>query len=218
MRPARLGPRAALALTVAVLAGYHEARRLAIPDSWHGVTNTAMIGVFAGIAVAAGCTARELGLGSWRRGVRAGGIVAGAAAVVTAIAALSGADPTGRVEAAAELSGREVLVQVFAEIPIATVVLEELAFRGVLFALLARLVSPRTALVVGSVLFGIWHVSPPAVVSSAVGGELATVAATTGAGVVFHLLRRRTDSLAAPAVAHWGTNGVTLGVAWLLGR
>jgi uncharacterized protein len=220
VRPARLGSRAALATTVVLLGAYHEARRLAIPDSWHFATNTAMIGVLGGLALAAGLDREELGLGAatWRRGLRAGGLVAGAVAAVVAVTGLAGLDPTGRIADAAALGGGTVAFQTLVEIPIATVAFEELAFRGVLDGLLARVTSPGRALALSSLLFGLWHVSPAAVVSGDAGSQFGTVAATAIAGAGFHLLRRRTGSLLAPAVAHWGTNGGALAVAWLVGR
>lgn len=41
-----------------------------------------------------------------------------------------------------------------------------------------------------------------------------TFLATTAAGVGFEWLRRRSGSLAAPALAHLATNSVTFAVAW----
>jgi membrane protease YdiL (CAAX protease family) len=81
------------------------------------------------------------------------------------------------------------------------------------------------ATAVTSVLFGLWHVLPALDVtgtSTAIsdGGRpprrrvlltiLGTVLFTALAGVVFAELRRRSDSLVAPVLLHWATNGLAV--------
>jgi membrane protease YdiL (CAAX protease family) len=218
---ARLRTRTACVVTVAVLVAYHEARRLAIPHHLHFVTNTAMIGVMAAIAVAASLSRAEIGVGSgsWRKGLAYGAVVVAVIGVVVSAVALLGFDPTSDMADRAAVSGREMLFQVFVQIPIATVLFEELAFRGVLAPLLERLTSPGRALAMASVLFGLWHVQPDQFDSwGGVGSVLGTVAATTVAGAGFLVLKRRSGSLLAPALAHWGTNGVAFMAAWLAVR
>ncbi|MGY1705586.1 lysostaphin resistance A-like protein [Geodermatophilus sp. SYSU D00697] len=112
-------------------------------------------------------------------------------------------------------------------IPLGTVLLEEVAFRSVLWATLSRHCRPGQVLVTTSVLFGLWHVFPALGigttdrgVSDAVGGGgsavvvVATVALTTVGGLVFGELRRRSGSVVASAGAHWATNalGVLFGL------
>jgi uncharacterized protein len=120
----------------------------------------------------------------------------------------------------------------FVVIPLGTVVLEELAFRSVLWGMLSRHQRPWQVLVTTSVLFGWWHVLPALHVgatnrgvSEAVGDAgsaavvVGTVALTTVGGFVFGELRRRSGSVLASAGAHWATNalGVLFGlVAWRL--
>ena len=102
-------------------------------------------------------------------------------------------------------------------IPIGTVLLEEVAFRGVLWGLLWRLGGTVVATAVSSALFGLWHILPSflraavakdlKVIGSAVGqgrsaqviAVLGTVLFTAGSGVVFCELRRRSGSILAPA-------------------
>lgn len=219
--PPRMRTRAALATTLGMLAGYHELRRVVIPDQLHFAANTAMIGVVALPAVAASMTADELGMtrAAVPKGVRYGAFAVGAVAVVVGTAGLLGFDPTGSVDDRSAIDLSEMLFQVFVEIPIATVLLEELAFRGVVAGLFERVVSPRWALLWTAMAFGCWHVSPHDVTSTArVGGALATIAGTAVAGAVFHLMKRRSGSLVAPMLAHWGTNGVALAVSWLAVR
>ena len=194
---------------------------MVIPSHLHFATNTAMIGVMSSIAVSASLDIDEIGLGraKWLSGLRWGTAVAGVIGAVVAVAGLLGVDPTNSMGERAAVGGREMLFQVFIEIPIATVLFEELAFRGVIASLLERLTSPRRALLVSSLLFGAWHVSPSSFTSwSGVGGELSTLAATAVAGVGFHLLKRKSGSLVAPMLAHWGTNGVAFIVAWSIVR
>jgi uncharacterized protein len=129
-----------------------------------------------------------------------------------------------------------VLRTAFVVIPLGTVVLEELAFRSVLWGMLARHQRPWQVLVTTSVLFGLWHVAPSLHlgsanrgVSDAVGGAVGgagdaavvagVVALTTVGGLVFGELRRRSGSVVASAGAHWATNamGVLFGLlAWHL--
>jgi membrane protease YdiL (CAAX protease family) len=128
----------------------------------------------------------------------------------------------------------EALRTAFVVIPLGTVVLEELAFRSVLWGMLSRHLRQWQVVVTTSVLFGLWHVVPALRgaatnrgVSDAVGGGgsaavvVGTVALTTVGGLVFGELRRRSGSVLASAGAHWATNalGVLFAlVAWHLDR
>ncbi|MBB2944541.1 hypothetical protein FB565_004270 [Actinoplanes lutulentus] len=90
------------------------------------------------------------------------------------------------------------------EIPLATVVFEEIAFRGVLWTLIDRQHGPVWATGVTAVLFGLWHISPDPALRS----QLGTVAFTTIAGVAFGLLRDVSGGLLAPVAVHWAANGL----------
>jgi membrane protease YdiL (CAAX protease family) len=121
----------------------------------------------------------------------------------------------------------EALWSAFVVIPLGTVVLEEIAFRSVLWGFLSRHLRQGQVLVTTSVLFGFWHVLPAlhggggdGGVNGAVGGAgsaalvVGTVAFTTVGGLVFGELRRRSGSVLASAGAHWATNalGVLFGL------
>jgi len=108
-------------------------------------------------------------------------------------------------------------------IPLATVIPEEFAFRGVLFGLLQRRSGRRVATAVSSALFGLWHVLPAlgggAANASAVGvvgdSTMGTVLRVVGTviftglgGVVLCELRSRSGSLLAPIGLHWALNGM----------
>ena len=209
-------------------------RSTLVPSASHTWFNLAMLVGVALLAVALGMDRRDLGI--LRRdvasGVRWGGVTAGvvvAAVVVAAsIPALAGAFDDARVHI--ELPA--LLIRVLVIIPIATVALEELAFRGLLLASLARVVSTTRAIVLSAVAFGLWHapgawrsadanaVLDEAATSTAgrLGIVVATVAATTVAGLVFAWLRVRSQSLVAPIMVHVATNVTPFVAAWVLAR
>ena len=123
----------------------------------------------------------------------------------------------------ADPSTTHALATALLVIPLATVIPEELAFRGLLWGLLRREHGTTVATVVSSLLFGLWHVLPAlgggpandAVIDVVGDGALGTtlrvlgtVLFTATAGVVFCELRRRSDSLLAPILLHWAVNGV----------
>jgi len=222
---------AVLVFLVAVNVLDHEVRGVAI---WLAVPGAA---VLIGLARWVGLSWAELGLG--RADLRTGVIyAAGAIALVAAIYAIALLIPATRrgfLDSRYHVSTTDAFVTAFGRIPLGTILFEEVAFRGVLWALVSRLRSPAFALVVTSALFGLWHVLPSlhlaaanSGVQEAVGGTsaaasvfavLGAVALTTVGGLVFGELRRRSGSLVASAGAHWATNalGVLAGlIAWHL--
>ncbi|WP_433757486.1 lysostaphin resistance A-like protein [Nocardia sp. CA-135398] len=88
-------------------------------------------------------------------------------------------------------------------IPIGTVYSEELIFRATLNPLLDNAFGPRGGALIGAATFGLWHIHPARAAGDSV---LATIAATAAGGLVFDLLRRRTDSATAPALLHFALN------------
>lgn len=184
--------------------------------------NLAATGLLLMAARAAGFSWEELGLDRHRlrAGLRWGGlcsavVAAGCAAGVT-LPAVRPLFADARVAGAA---GGEVAYQVLVRIPLGTVLWEETAFRGVLLAALARMLSPRAAIAASAVVFGFWHIRPtlsataandladgPVVRGLAVFGGCVIAA---GAGALFAWLRIRSGSLLAPVLLHLATN--TLG-------
>jgi uncharacterized protein len=192
--------------------------------AWHAVIGVGLVILLALLAKWAGLSAADLGLAreNAARGLRWGGVTA---AVVLAVAGLAYALPPSRdlLAGTSDASWARVLAEVLVFIPLGTVLPEELAFRGVLWALLRREYGEVTATVVSSALFGLWHVLPAltgsaanqaasATLGSGVGGTVLRVVGTvvfTGlAGVVLCLLRIRSGSLLAPIAAHWAVNGI----------
>lgn len=183
------------------------------------------------IARAARLTAADLGLD---RSKLPSGLRWGAAAVAVVAAAWALALLVPPVRQALPDSGGDVgraaLLTALVVVPLGTVLPEELAFRGLLLALLARGHGMRAATVASSGLFGLWHILPSlgggvanATIAGAVGGDAAgtllrvavTVCFTAAAGVVLCLLRLRSGSLLAPVLAHWAVNGLGIIVAAL---
>jgi membrane protease YdiL (CAAX protease family) len=174
------------------------------------------------VAWASGLTADDLGLarGTWMRGLRWAAVAAAVVVLVYAVVLLvpelrDGVSPSDRTWGG-------VAVEVLIVVPLLTVIPEELAFRGVTWALLRRYAGVRAATLVSSALFGLWHVLPalgggpanetaagalgegPAGVAARVAG---TVVVTFIAGVLLCALRAGSGSLLAPIGLHWAANG-----------
>jgi membrane protease YdiL (CAAX protease family) len=136
----------------------------------------------------------------------------------------------------ARMARREMLEDVLLRVPVGIALLEELAFRGLLYAALRRGYSVKTSVLWSAAAFAAWHlavtytsavqtniadslrvperarpvVRPLVLPAAVVGGMI-----TTGfAGVVFALLRERTGNLVGPIVAHWIVDGLMIATLW----
>jgi uncharacterized protein len=181
--------------------------------------DVAATAVLLAAARVTGLSWAELGLARHRltAGLRWGGPCG---AAVTAGYAVGLAVPALRpLLADARVAGAdagEVAYQVLVRIPFGTVLWEEVAFRGVLLAALARVLPPRAAAGVAAAVFGLWHVRPTAGAVAAnelADGPLARAALvlagcalTAGAGVLLTWLRTRSGSLLAPVLLHLAAN------------
>jgi membrane protease YdiL (CAAX protease family) len=199
-----------------------------LPDPAYIPTNLAVGAVLVAVARRAGSSWDELGLD--RRHVRPG-LAVGAAAASAAVAGmvLAAALPATQglfddERVPAEASGGERLYQTALRIPVGTAVFEELAFRGVLLALLRRRLSLSAAVAVDSALFGLWHIVPTLATARAngivgvgrVGLVIGSVAATAVGGAVFCALRLRGRHLVAPVLLHVAFNDTGYLLAWWL--
>jgi membrane protease YdiL (CAAX protease family) len=172
-----------------------------------------------------GLSWRALGLGAgcWRRGLRWAGTEVALVAAVYSVAAVLPWTRVGFNDARYRLDLGHGLVVALIVVPLGTVVLEEVAFRGVLWGLIGRRCGMLWATAISSVLFGLWHVLSSLglarnnaaighVVGTGTPGQalsvLAVVIFTGVSGVVLCELRRRSGSLLAPAGLHWATNGL----------
>jgi membrane protease YdiL (CAAX protease family) len=189
-------------------------------------------GLLLALARRDGCSWSELGLGasSVASGLRWAGILVAAVLLGYAVAvALPATRQAFADTRATSLSGGEVLWHLLVRIPFGTALLEEVAFRGVLYAMLARRRGVLVAVVGSSLLFGLWHVLPSldlrhanaavarVIGTGTAGTVVAVLAATAGtalAGVAFCELRRRSGGLLAPFALHWASNALGLAFAW----
>ena len=231
-RPGRLPPRWASATVAGALVLPHLAHHvLGWETVWLGPLSAGALLVFARWS---GLSWDELGFGARTRarGMRWG---AGAVVAVGAVYLAGVLVPTTRpafLDPRYQLAPEEAVATALLVIPLGTVLLEEVAFRSVLWGFLARHAPTWQVMAGTSLLFGLWHVLPaldsttnPAV-SGAVGDSalgqvglvVGTVAFTTAAGLVFGELRRRTGSIWAPVGLHWATNGLGVLFGLLAGR
>jgi uncharacterized protein len=219
-----------VALSVALVA-YNAALNLVPFPRWTYVPlNLLLAGALLLLARSRGISWGALGLA--RTDVSAGlrwGLGAAVVVVVTIAAGVAIGDRVaivGRLladERAAGISGIGLLYETLIRIPLGTAVFEEVAFRGVLLAEISRDRSVLTAVVISSIVFGLWHIGPslatirlndPGVTwTGEVIGVSAAVGVTTVAGVLFCWLRLASGSLLAPILAHWATNAIGLGGA-----
>jgi membrane protease YdiL (CAAX protease family) len=217
---------------VAILGVYNVARGLGVFGAFEDASALVLLGAFVALALLAKLSASDLGMA--RADVRRGTLYGTAAllgiiVVLVLIAATPGT--SGFLDdRRADVSGARLLFDLVVSILLLTVIPEEFAFRGVMLALGRRMWSARGATIVTSVLFGLWHISPTLGTMSenrefddatrSPGGTallvMGSVLATFAAGMVFGWLRVRSRSLIAPVIAHFGTNGVALIVAWFV--
>lgn len=220
---------------IALVLAYGVAVNRWIPHQLYVPANLAATGVALAAARRAGVSWDGLGLS---RRTLVSGLGWGAAAImpIAAGVAIAAALPATRGffsdEAVSSLSLPQALFEVLVRIPFGTALAEEVLFRGALLGLFLQHHRPRTAVIMSSLAFGLWHVAPTlhsmttnqaaaeaaASAASKVGVVAATVAATTVAGIGFCWLRRRSGSLLAPWMAHTSINTLAFTAARLVGR
>jgi membrane protease YdiL (CAAX protease family) len=168
-----------------------------------------------------GLSANSLGLA--KNNIRSGllyGIVAGSI-VVTLFTIVFLISPSVFVDSRYQKTLADIVFTVLIFIPIHTVVVEELFFRGVILGYFRTIMTDRRSVLGSSLLFGLWHVLPSISItnsSQALSSTLGTgnsaqllsimgvVVVTTCAGIVFCWLRLRSSSLIAPIILHWAIN------------
>jgi uncharacterized protein len=217
-RPLRV--RLALFAAVTLLAASNVVSNRLWPQGYL-VWNLGMTGVLLLLARMSGLTRAELGLGGerLRRGLLLGAAAAGAVGLLYAAAVAMPAGRTAFVDARGAVPLASVLFAALVRIPLGTAVFEELAFRGLLPALVGG--GWWRATLVSSGLFGLWHVLPAMGAGNAVTGALGstgavvgTVAFTALAGVVFRAWQRWSGHLVTPMLLHAATNSLGALVAW----
>lgn len=207
------------------LLGYSAA---GLSPIWYVPVNLVVAAAVLATGVRLGLTTGELGLSRdrIRAGLRLGGLVGlGAAGVLAIGALLPWTRPLFDDARTAGIGFGLLAYRGLIRIPLGTALLEEVAFRGVVFAAWRRVHSSAVAAVGSSVVFGLWHVRPaidlliendiaadgwPRV--AAVGGA---VAGTALAGLGFCWLRLRSGSLVAPFVVHAVVNSFATVLAFV---
>lgn len=232
--PGRMSARVATAVVVVMLAMVNVAEHLLRGVLWLGPI----------VVVALVCFARWTGL-SWsqlglsrdelRSGLRWGLGSIAAVAIAYLAGVLLPLTRSAFLDARYHLAVSGALLSAFVIIPVGTIFVEEVAFRSVLWGMLARQIATWRVLVASSALFGLWHILPSLHLASTnqgvghavrgVGGSatvlvvVATVGITAVGGAVAGALRHRSGSVLASAGMHWATNalGVLFGLlAWRL--
>jgi membrane protease YdiL (CAAX protease family) len=212
--------------TVVALLAVRNVAEIRLVDDVYVPTNVALGAVLIRLVRRWGCSWEELGLD--RRHIRrALAVGAAGASVIIAVMAAGAAVPLtrglfddGRVPP--EASGGERLYQLALRIPVGTAAFEELAFRGVLLALLNRTFSGPVAVVIDSALFGLWHIVPSLATARAndivgaghLGFVLGAVLTTCVGGLVFCLVRKQGGHLLAPFLLHVAFNDTGYLMAW----
>jgi len=211
---------------------YNPILNLLLPDASHIAVNLLFAGAVGWFAVRAGATADNLGLrpAMLGRGLAVGAIVV--AAIGLAIAVVVALPATREFFADDRFRGvgaGEMIYEAALRIPLGTVAVEELAFRGALVGLLLRRWGVWQAATGAALLFGLWHAIPaldsietnPAgdLAESGLavaGGVVITVILTGLVGYGFTWLRFRGNSLVTPILAHVATNSFAYIAGWLV--
>ncbi len=233
--PSREGRRrAALIVTVALLVLSNVMANRVLPSWAYVPWNLGMAALLLGVAWFGGRPPALIGLApaSWHRAVGVGLLVVAALALVfTAGVLIPGTRDAFHDTRSISGTTGEMLVQVLLKIPFGTVILEEIAFRGVLPGLIGTAPSVRWRwwpVLGASVLFGCWHILPSlgiatsneAVADTLHGNQtvatVLTVVAMTAAGVLISAFARLGKGLATSMLLHWSSNSLAFTAAWLL--
>jgi uncharacterized protein len=206
---------------VGVVAAANVVRSTLVPGGAHFTYNVALGVTAVALGLRWGLSTTDIGIArsTWRSGLRWGALAAAVVGAVLAVGIVTSVDALAE-DARGQIDLPELLLRTLLVIPIGTVVVEELVFRGTLFGLARRVMSQSQAIVVTAGLFGLWHVLPAwrSADGSPAAEALVTLAGTTAAGLAFGWLRARSGSVLAPALAHVATNSGALLAAWLVQR
>ncbi|MGP4095625.1 lysostaphin resistance A-like protein [Nonomuraea sp. KM90] len=190
------------------------------------LTSTVATAALVAMARRSGLSWQELGFEHGRRGAVAGGALAAAVATVYTVGIASPRTrPLFLDERALSLSRARVVEEALLQVPLGTVLLEEMGFRGALYAMVRQRRGTVAATAISSALFGLWHILPaidmaranPALGALTAGESPArldtarvvagSVVSTAAAGVLFCELRRH-RGLLTPAMLHLSTNSL----------
>ncbi|MEV4058289.1 CPBP family intramembrane glutamic endopeptidase [Amycolatopsis sp. NPDC049688] len=223
----RRGP--AVAAAVVTLAASTTLANRVLPGWAYPLCGLVAAVVLVALARAAGCSWRDLGLRTVRRpalvGLAGAGLVAVVFGVALAVPALRTVYQDGRV---GDPDFGQLLWLTCGRILFGTVLIEEVAFRGVLPALLGA-ADERwhwRPILAAAALFGLWHALPAlaigrnAAVHEVFGStptavlQILAMTAAAAAGVFLHWWRHVGRGVLASVIVHFTTNagGLTLAV------
>jgi membrane protease YdiL (CAAX protease family) len=214
-----------------LLAAANLLNNVAAPDLYLLWACLAIVGL-ALLASADGLHRRDWGLGAIDRRAALAGVVLAAVTVGVMLAGtrLPGISSAYLDERVVGMNAGQLAFAALVRAPVGTAFFEEVAFRGVLLAMLARRFGLGWGVAGSSLAFGVWHVAPAlgiAAGNAAVGSVLgesprwaaaAGVAAAALAGALLCLLRIRYDHLIAPLAVHATANSLAYLLAWLMTR
>jgi membrane protease YdiL (CAAX protease family) len=227
-------PRRSTQLALAVLAGHNLVQNHLLNEEGYVAGNLAVSAALIGLGRISGLNWDDMGLSpaAASDGLRLGAVVSAGAVVA---AALGLVHPRSRRylldERAAPADGGSVWRRALIRFPVGTALFEEVAFRGVIPALLRHRHRPNSADLLAAGAFSAWHLIPTARALSGnplgqgmrPGPRLAAIvggSVLAGAfGLFFTALRRRSGSLLAPWLTHASLNTfsyLTATAAWKL--
>ncbi|MGW3967651.1 CPBP family intramembrane glutamic endopeptidase [Amycolatopsis sp. NPDC005003] len=219
----------ALVATVVVLAASTTLANRVVSGWAYPVCGLVAAALLVALGRAAGCTWTGLGLGTLRRpalvGLAGAGLIAVVFGIALAVPALRTVYQDGRV---GDPGFGQLLWLTCGRILFGTVLIEEVAFRGVLPGLLGATDDRwRWPPILGAAaLFGLWHALPAlaigrnAAVHAVFGAtpvvvlQVLAMAAAGVAGIFLHWWRHRGRGVLASVIVHFTTNagGLTLAV------
>jgi uncharacterized protein len=172
----------------------------------------------------------DIGLANVRHGLTIGLVLLALVAVIYAVAvAVPATRDLFRDKRVGERSAWAMVAETLVRIPLGTVLLEEVAFRGVLLGQFGRRLGWRRGTIASSALFGLWHVLPslginkvnPTLRDAGIAQPFAVAGAvvlTAIAGCFMCWVRLRARSLLAPVFLHVATNSLGFATAWFVLR
>lgn len=219
---------------IGVLAAYNNLATLLSQDLHNRLyvpINLTATGILLLAAWRAGLTWRELGFrpASPMRAARWGtalGAVLGAPVLLATVVPETLQKESEFLAEGSRAAGNLAFV-ILIRIPLGTALWEEVAFRGALYGAWLRIAGLRVAVLVSSLIFGLWHIGPTYRTLS--GGEVFAnpwllglgvaggVIVTAVGGLFFAWLRRKSESIYAPILTHWLINAFGAAAAFSVG-
>lgn len=211
-------------LLTLLIVSYAALLSFVLPKKSHIILNILFSGIAVVIGVLSGLSLDAMGLAPSQLvvgGIYAAGIILGIFVVTFIASRLPFIGNFFANEAFATASKKRLWYEAGFRVPLGTALIEEVIFRGLLLGLLLQSNSVTTALLVSSVVFGLWHIFPTVnqleanqTAKDMVAGKrgrkylsiVVVVLSTSLAGFCFGLLRIWSGSLLTPWLVHWAIN------------